>query len=96
MRYTWIIVVALISLASACGEDKPAAPPPPAAPFSRGPGEECRRPDDCQEGLWCLNGRCAQPLNRGMERKEEQERIQDEHYEQLDDKVRSIEEQLRQ
>ena len=95
MCHRVIALFALLLLAQACAEDKPPAAAPPAAVHSRGSGEECVKPEDCQEGLWCLNGRCAQPLNRGMERKEEQERIQDEHYEQLDDKVRSIEEKLR-
>ncbi|MFH1530427.1 MAG: hypothetical protein ABIK09_06815 [Pseudomonadota bacterium] len=95
MRYTTIVVAVLLLLITACGDDKrSAAPPAPAAPGSRGPGDECAKPEDCQEGLWCLNGRCSRPLNRGMERKEEMEQMQDERYEQLDDKVRSIEEKM--
>ena len=94
MRFISISLLGLFLLVSACGEDKPAAPPPPAAPGSRGPGEACVKPEDCQEGLWCLNGRCTKPISRGMERKEELEQIQDDRYEQLDDKVRSIEEQM--
>lgn len=94
MRLVSITLLALFLFASACGEDKSDDGLPPAvAPGSRGSGEACREPDDCQEGLWCLNGECTKPIDSGMERKKEQEQIQDERYEKLDDKVRSIEEQ---
>ena len=98
MRFTLIpLFIALLLLAPACGEEKkPAAPKAPAEPGTRGSGEDCVKPEDCQEGLWCLNGRCSIPLNQGMREKREIERVQDERYEQLKDKVRSIEEQMRQ
>lgn len=84
-------------LVTGCGEkEEPTTPSGPAEPGSRGRGQECVTPQDCQEGLWCMDGRCRQPLDKGTQRKQEMERIQDEHYEQLNDKIRSIEEQLRQ
>lgn len=96
MRYLTVGFFVLSLLASSCGNDKKTQKPAgPAAPGSRGPGEDCHKPEDCREGLWCLNGRCKQPLNQGMQKKNEMEALQDEHYEQLDDKVRSIEEKLR-
>jgi hypothetical protein len=96
MRYLTVGLFVLSLLASSCGSDKkPQTPAGPAAPGSRGPGEDCVQPGDCQEGLWCLNGRCKEPLDRGMQKKQEMEALQDEHYEQLDDKVRAIEEKLR-
>ena len=89
--------IALLLLASACGEEKkPVAPKVPAEPGTRRPGEDCVKPEDCQEGLWCRKGRCSIPLNQDMREKREMERVQDERYEQLNDKVRSIEEQMRQ
>ena len=95
MRFPLILALSLFVIGVACGEEKPSAPAAPAAPQSRGAGEDCVKPDDCLEGLWCLDGRCRQPLNRGMKRGEEMERIQDEHYEQLDNKLRSVEDQMR-
>jgi len=95
MRYLTIGMFAFCLLFAGCGGDKKPEKKGPAAPGSRGVGEECVKPEDCQEGLWCLNGRCKAPLNRGMQKKQEMEEMQDEHYEQLDDKVRSIEEKMR-
>ena len=96
MRIVLTHLLVVILLASACGEDeKPAPPAAPAEPHTRGSGEECVKPEDCREGLWCLNGRCKEPLGRGMRKKEELERMQDERYEQLNDRVHSIEESLR-
>ena len=97
MRFiSTISLIAMLLLAPACGqEEKPAADQKPAAPGSRGRGEKCVKPDDCQEGMWCLSGKCSVPLDQGMRQKRKMEQVQDEHYEQLDDKVKSIEEQMR-
>ena len=94
MRHFTCLLLALI-LVAACSEDAAEPARSPAEAKSRAIGEDCVKPDDCQEGLWCLNGKCRKPLDRGMQRKEEMERIQDEHYQQFDDKVRSIEESLK-
>jgi len=90
----FVITLVLLGLPACSDEKKPAAPAPPAEPYSRGRGEECVKPDDCQEGLWCLNGRCKEPLNRGMRKKQEMEQMQDERYENMDDKVKSIEDKM--
>ena len=94
MRFISIFFLALFLFISACGEDTSDALQPPVAPGSRGSGEACREPYDCQEGLLCMDGLCTKPLDQGMKHKEEQEQIQDERYKQLDDKVRSVEEQM--
>jgi len=94
MRLVSFFFLALFFLAPACSEDESDALAPFVAPGSRGSGEECMEPEDCQEGLLCLDGHCTKPLASGMKHKEEQEQMHDERYKQLDDKVRSIEEQM--
>ncbi|MBM4370917.1 MAG: hypothetical protein FJ098_04640 [Deltaproteobacteria bacterium] len=90
-----IMVAAFLLLLTDCGEETaPPGPPPPAAPGSRSGGETCGGPEDCAEGLWCLDGRCVRPLQEGQERREEIERVQEERYQQMDERMKSIEGQL--